>query len=632
MCDLVFCNMAARLIFLAFIFPGSIYSQAVNSAYTDSLVRLADKAMLYQADSGLFYAGLLLDYANEMDSEYVKALAYEKMGWSYWVKGNYAEGLRYSLDAVRILEDKEPSPVLATALLAAGRNLFEQKSYELAQKYYSRAEKIALSLQLLPALLEAYRDIGGLNIYTDNYDLGIAYCEKGIALAKEIGDRESLPIFNSHLALLYQKKGDMDRAVDYNWKAILEGRLAGNRRIVALCFERLAGFDIENGNYKEAIRKAEEALEMSHGIGSSLLMMHASLVLSKGYEGIGQYQKALDYYKKYSVISDSTYNAGKEAIIVSMEAVYNLERKQQDIELLEKEKALTEQAAKAQQYYFLLLMVVIILLIFLILLLYTSFLNKNRHNRQLKLKNEEIKRQADKLSEMNAAKSMIFSIIGHDLRSSMANLKQLMGLIHSQDMSVDELKSITPSIKHSVDSSFDVLDNLLHWGLSQMNGIKTNIHPADAGALSAEIVNHFSQAATNKNIRLRSEIPAGQLVLADASQLSVVIRNLVANAVKFTQTGGEIVIKTYDKNDTVRIAVIDSGVGISEEKQKLMFKSDSHFTETGTSQEKGSGLGLILCKEFLENMGSYLHVESTPGQGSTFYFELKRAVLEQAVQ
>lgn len=627
--------MFFRLVFLVFIFSSHISvaesQQHYDTAYVRLLSEKAEKAMLYAADSGLYYASKLMEYAAETGTDLTKAAAHEKFGWSFWVKGNYAEGLKHSLEAIRILETYPPSQLLATALLGAGRNLFEQRSYSLALSYYTRAEQAGLEQNLETVLLEVYRDIGGINVYTGNYDQGIDYCEKGVALAKKLGERSSIPIFYSHMALMHEKKGDLDQAIDYNWRAVLEGRLVGNRRVVAVCFERLASIDIANRQYDEAIRKGYETLEMSKEIGSSLLVMRAYHMLAKAYEGKKEFERSLEFYKQYSIINDSTYNASKESIIASIEAVYKLEQKQQEIALLEKENALNIQAGKAQQYYFFLSMLLIILLIVLILVLYKSFIVKNRHNHQLQTKNEEIGKQARKLADMNATKSKIFSIIGHDLRSSLANLKQLMSLISTHNVTMKELKSITPTIKQSVDSSFDVLDNLLHWGLSQMDGIQTNMHGSELHPLVEEIANHFSVPVEQKNIHLKCEVAPGQLVMADGSQLSVVIRNLVANAIKFTKPGGEVCIKAEEKAKLVRISVIDSGVGISEEKLKLLFKSGGHFSEAGTAQEKGSGLGLLLCKEFLENMGSRLQVSSSLGKGSAFYFDLQKANIHQVV-
>ncbi len=621
--------MLFRLIVLCLLVSsGPVLSQTkvrADTALVNLLARKASRLMLFEADSGFYYANKLIAYADSVGSDLIKATGYEKMAWSYWVQGNYAEGLRYALEAVRILENHPPSSIHATALLAAGRNLFEQKTYQMALSYYKRAEQMALDLKLSKVLLEAYRDIGGINIYTDNYEQGIDYCEKGVALAREIGDRVSPAIFNSHLALLHFKKGDIERAIDYNWKAILEGRLNGNRRIVALCFERLANIDLEEGRFDEAIRKATESLEMSEEIGSSLLVMRACFALSRAYEGKKQFEQALKFHKLYSVINDSTYNAGKESIIASMEAVYNLERKQREIELLEKEKALSNQADIAQRHYFILSVVVIVLLVVLAIVQYNSYSIKTKHNGLLQTKNLEIEKQAAKLAEMNATKSKIFSIIGHDLRSSIANLRQLMSVIGSRMISLEELQSITPAIKQSVDSSYDVLDNLLHWGHSQMNGIKTNMQPVDLRQIVQEIAGHFSIAVEKKGLTLSCEADQGAIVLADASQLAVVVRNLTANAVKFTASGGCVTIKAEDHGDAIQVSVNDSGVGISADKLDLLFKPDSHFSEVGTSQERGSGLGLLLCKEFLENMGSILEVKSAKGEGSSFYFRLKKA-------
>ncbi len=597
-----------------------------DTLFVDDLSAKADLTMLNDVDSGFFYARKILAYGDEKEFDYARARGYEKLGWTYWVQGNYADGLKYSLDAIRIFEQFEPSEGLVNALLSAGRNLFEQRSYTMALNYYERSEKIAQQVGLNSALIEVYRDLAGISIYDGDYDKALDYCRRGLALANQSGRRESIPTFYSHMALVYFNRNDVEESVDYNWRAILEGRLNGNRRIVALGFERLANIDLQKAEYDEAIRKADETLEMGKELGSSLIAMRAYLVLSKGYEGKGLYQKALDNYKSYIEISDSTYSADKESIIASMEAVYDLESKQQEIELLETEKALNDQESKAKNYYILLSIVVIGLLIALIVALSKASKTQNKFNEDLKLKNLEIEQQAKKLGEMNATKSKIFSIIGHDLRSSVSDLKQLLDLLNNKKITMKELKEVAPEAKQSVDTSFDVLDNLLHWGLSQMDGIRTSLEAVALSHVFQEVNAHFCVTVERKNISLSFDSPASLKVLGDAPQLTVVLRNLVGNAVKFTKPEGAVAVKAIEHaNETVRICVSDNGVGIPADKMSLIFSEGSHYSELGTNNEKGTGLGLLLCHEFVANMGSKLHVESTPGEGTSFFFDLKKA-------
>lgn len=596
-----------------------------DSLYVEQLAIKANNTMMFDVDSGFYYANKILAYGRQGSFDFAIATGYEKLGWSYWVAGNYSEGLKYALDAIRIFEDHEPSPGLTAALLAAGRNLFEQRSYNMALNYYTRAKTIAESLGLESALVEVYRDLAGISVFSGNFDEGLDYCRRGLAIANQIGDRISIAIFYSHIAIIRFNQGKIDESVDYNWRAILEGRLNGNRRIVAVCFERLAMIDLQNGQYDEAIRKAKETLEMGQQLGSSLITMRAYMVLSRGYEGKKQHEQSLNYYKAYAEISDSTYNADKESIIASMEAVYNLESKEHEIELLETERALNEQASKAKNYFIVLSIVIIALLIALTFALFRASQFQSRHNTVLRAKNEEIAKQAAKLGEMNATKSKIFSIIGHDLRSSVANLKQLLDLLNSEKITLRELREVAPEAKQSVDASFDVLDNLLHWGLSQMNGIRTNIEPVELRSIVSELRSHFHLMAERKDISLTFDVPDTTRVAGDAPQLTVVLRNLLGNAIKFTKSGGAIVVRAQEMDAFVRLSVIDNGVGISKEKLSFLFKQESHYSEMGTNDEKGTGLGLLLCHEFVGNMGAHLQVESEPGKGTTFSFDLKKA-------
>lgn len=235
-----------------------------------------------------------------------------------------------------------------------------------------------------------------------------------------------------------------------------------------------------------------------------------------------------------------------------------------------------------------------------------------------------LKSQNDELQDLNATKDKFFSIIAHDLKNPINAFSGIATFINDRfdDLSRDELKEFIADIKNSSKHLYELLENLLTWSRTQRG--KFQFHPTMMDI--SQIINNNIYLnkinAENKNIEIISETGPGTECYADPNMINTVVRNLLSNAIKFTPDSGKIYFKA-DKNEKFLIVrVIDTGVGISPENIDKLFRIDVHHTTIGTSAEKGTGLGLILCKEFVRKHGGEIWVESEPGKGSEFLFTL----------
>ena len=234
---------------------------------------------------------------------------------------------------------------------------------------------------------------------------------------------------------------------------------------------------------------------------------------------------------------------------------------------------------------------------------------------------------ADKLQVINATKDKMFSIIAHDLRSPIGNLKAMIEYIleNPEEFDKNEISDILYSLKDSSIATYELLENLLNWAKSQQNLIEYNPEINDI----SEIVNHsvkiFANAAKRKNIILKNNIQTKINALFDINMIRTVLRNLIHNAIKFTKEKGEILINYKLKNNNIIISITDNGVGIDNKNKNKLFIQNHFFTTYGTNQEKGTGIGLSLCKEFVEKNNGKIWVESELNKGTTFYFTIRRA-------
>lgn len=243
---------------------------------------------------------------------------------------------------------------------------------------------------------------------------------------------------------------------------------------------------------------------------------------------------------------------------------------------------------------------------------------------KIRIHTERLKQQASQLKELNSLKNKMFSIISHDLKAPIYGLRTLFNNVREKKMSVTELKNTVPEIQNELNYVVGMMDNLLQWAKSQMQSNAVNPQKLDLNESIQEVLHLMNQQAKLKQIIIANETPESAFSHGDKDMISLVLRNLVSNAIKFTPEKGKISVGVSEHDSFVEVYVKDSGTGISPEAMKKI-NSNDFYTTKGTASESGTGLGLMLCKEFLARNGSQLHIESRPGGGSIFSFSLLKS-------
>ncbi len=243
---------------------------------------------------------------------------------------------------------------------------------------------------------------------------------------------------------------------------------------------------------------------------------------------------------------------------------------------------------------------------------------------ELMVAKEKSEENEIKLRELIATKVKLFSIIAHDLRGPFINILTLSELLIEdvKDLDVVESEQYLGMINSTSKNALTLLDNLLNWAQSQTGHIKFNPVTLNLKPIIIEIVDLLNPSAEIKNISLNYDQSIQVELYADENMLKTVLRNLIANGIKFTDTNGKIDVYTLRKQNFIEITVSDNGVGMNQEIRDKLFKIDKNVTTIGTANEKGSGLGLILCKEFVDRHGGRIWIESEEGKGSAFKFSL----------
>jgi signal transduction histidine kinase len=228
------------------------------------------------------------------------------------------------------------------------------------------------------------------------------------------------------------------------------------------------------------------------------------------------------------------------------------------------------------------------------------------------------------LDAANAAKEKLFSIVGHDLRGPVGNVRQALDLLHDGTLSPEEFRELLHDLRGGVDHLHASLENLMEWAAAQMDSLEPRFGSALLRRTASEAAGLLAGIARDKEIAVENALPDEATVRADPHQLQAIFRNLLANALKFTPTGGRVSLSACEENGAWRITVRDSGVGMAPERAALLFSGERHSTR-GTANEKGLGLGLQICGDFVRSHGGTIEAESEPGMGSSFHVTLPKA-------
>ncbi|MEG8947657.1 sensor histidine kinase [Rosettibacter firmus] len=251
---------------------------------------------------------------------------------------------------------------------------------------------------------------------------------------------------------------------------------------------------------------------------------------------------------------------------------------------------------------------------------------RKKHEAQLKELVKELEILNQELKNSNASKDKFFSIIAHDLRSPFSSLLSFSEFLYQDidELSKDEIKSFAQNINDAAKTVFNLLENLLQWSRIQTGTISFKPRKFNIYDVSTKVINLLLNNALIKKIELINNINKDEIVFADEDMIFSVIQNLLSNAIKFTYENGKIILSSKEKDNMVEISISDNGIGMDDKDIEKLFRIDIPFTKSGTRDEKGSGLGLILCKEMIEKNKGKIWVSSKLNEGTTFTFTLHK--------
>ncbi len=562
-------------------------------------------------DSALIFFNKALDHTGDLPK--LRAESFFNIGRTYFYRSDYVSALENFVSAIKMYEqigDSDGQAKTNNAMGIVSSIMGEEKSaLEYMQKALVLNEASGDSAGMagtLDNMGNVYARMGDLNT---SLSLGL----RSLKIKETIGDKRALAISYENLGDTYKELGDLDNSMDYYIKSLALVREEGSDYYLAFTFLNMAKIFLAKDEFRSAVLYADSALNISIRHNQIENIQFAYDILHNVSLKRGEPLRALEYYKKSIAYRDSLFNLDKQRIIEDLKTSYETEKKEQTIQQLEQDREISQlQALQERQLRYIMFLVAIVLLLSAGFIFYRYRL-KEKTAKLLDLKNEE-------LQKLNATKDRLFAIISHDLKSPLSAFSTVTGSLteNFDRLEKDQIKDYLLSLKDSSRSLYDMMNNLLHWALTQTGQVPYKPIKLDVGALINDIIQQLRLAIESKKINIVFDFGDNLTMESDYNMLTIIFRNLLANAIKFSHVGKEIRLSAHKIEGKIKVMVEDQGIGLSEEDQSKLFLFETDVQQIVHSKEKGTGIGLRLCKELTEKLDGLIEVSSQIGQGTKF--------------
>lgn len=577
------------------------------------------KSMDYYNYSGMFYR-IIND--NEGLGKTYSSIARVK-NW----QGKFDEAIRYGFIALKRFQSVKNVGGEAKAYNIIGIAYDQSGQTQKAKKYYHKSFNLFAQVE----------DIGGMGNILNNL---------AIIAGKEENYEESLNLFNQSLKLnrsihnsvlqtkilnnigIIHKNTNNFREAEKSFKEAIEINIeTNNTRSLMFSYINMASLYFETDKLQQSLYYLKKTCEIAEHSNSLPEMAECYAKYSEIYEKMGNFKLALDYQRKFKETDDMLKNESMLLNIQRSEEQIELESNKNELILQKKNnEILTLQLEKSSWFKNFILGILIAVIAFLIMFIiqYRSKLKSGEYlaklNNELSITNTRLIESEAKIKEWNATRDKFFSIISHDLRNPMASLVSFVRIMNRDfdTMDREEIKQLLSDMKLSIEKAQDLLENLLVWTKTQTGKIVYKPEKFNFYDAVQENVHLFQGVLTQKQISLSIFVENPSFMYGDFNMIKTVLRNLMSNALKFTKPMGNIKVSCNHNGQHTIFKVIDDGVGMTQEEISLLFTPGGQKSKHGTADEKGTGIGLLICREFVDKHKGHIEVLSTPENGSEF--------------
>jgi len=558
---------------------------------------------LGEYDTSLKIYTKALNLAEEVRDSSQIAYALNNIGGIYRLEGNNKIALEYILKALGVFERRGDKQGMSYCTLNIGLIYRRLQDYIKSLEYLNYTLKIRNEIGDRPGQALALNQIAEVNADMGNIETALKYYYEVEKQYQEIDDKKGLAAAWGGLGGIFLLKNDLKEAIAYRTRALEMSKKINYLEGLVTNYNNLGKLNYLRGNAKEAEKFFDSALKIALGMKEIYVQLECYRFLSDFYEHQNDSKRSAEYIKKYYTLRDSATRKETVSMIYQFEASRREMKNEIEKSLLQKENELQRKQATY-------LLILVVLIVGFLMIIYSKARATRKLNKQL--------------NELISIKDKLFHIIAHDLKNPFSSLLGFTEILEDDfsELNDEEKLRLIKEVRVVIKSNFHLLENLLNWAISQRQESFVNKTEINLYQIITEIESLFLAAAKNKKLKIDTNVPEDTIVYADPDMLRTILRNLLSNAIKFSKQESFVTISAAPLGNMIEISVKDSGVGIEPEKLVNIFDLGSMSTTRGTEGEKGTGLGLILCKEFVEKNGGTISVESEIDKGTRFFFTL----------
>lgn len=588
------------------------------------LKNLKSEALYYHGniDSALSINKEVMKYAHEHQDTSLLLRSYANGSSFENSRGNFTESLEYGVKALDYT--RNITEVVITQMRIASVYIEIKQPDKAIERL---RESLLLTKQDderdFSALI--YNNLGRAFEMDERFDSALYYYNKSYELYKEKGLQTKVPVSLINIGNIYLEYEEYDKAMRYYREAYSHPNMRNHTKALTASTVNIGVIFSLTDRRDSATYYLERGYQLADKYGYANFKLVALNRMAENEENKGTYIKALALKDSAMKLNDSIWNDKLNERVAALQAEANIDQKIRENDLLRKRGQENQRKIFYQRVSLVLLGLGILSVIIMLIVIYRNREKLKAMNASLSEKNKEISQKNKQLEELNKTKDKFFSIISHDLKGPIGTLIALLQELDDDydDFDEEDRKEIIRNLRVSGQNTYNLLLNLLDWARSQREMVQNNPQKLDMFDLVEEVLGVLESRAKQKNVHLGNYIPQNQLYAwADPEMSRTILINIINNAIKFSYENSSVDLNGLIDGEFVHVLVNDHGIGIPENFSSELFKLNNEAQRSGTADERGTGLGLILSHEFAHKMGGDIRVDSIEGKGTTFEISL----------
>ncbi|GIV35761.1 MAG: hypothetical protein KatS3mg032_0140 [Cyclobacteriaceae bacterium] len=587
---------------------------------------LLDSAQFYQRndpDKSLQKINEALALARKTRYHHGENLAFIALGEYHFILGNYAKAVEQATKILAKATDEADTLAMALAHRLLGWvNTLGIKQYNTALAHQLKAREYFIKLNDSRNISANCGNLSWIYAITgDNLAEAHRLANEGIRLADSLKDYLLLSYNHNSKGLIYKAQNNYDSAL-YHFGISNQAAQQANEKAVFAYNKQLMGETaLKAGWHKQALTWFTEAATVASTLKLREVIKESHKGLAEAYAALDNPAKAYFHLTRYNMLKDSLLNV--EIAQRALLANHQLENERQ-LKQIATLKLEAQRAQREQLIFSIAFAIVLVLMGTILILSLRNNYYRKQANRELQRKNMLIEEQNQKLAQAAALRDKLFSVISHDLRSPLVSLSGLLSMLQKGQITEVEFRMMTPKVNQLLLGTSETLENLLKWGHTQLGLLTFLPVSIDMHELVNLVFRLYIEIAAHKKIELVNQTDPQLYITADRNVAELILRNLIHNAIKFSNPGGTVFVCSGQNNDECYFEVRDKGAGIPENLMQQLATANP-VNKPGTLGEKGTGLGLRLCAELLERHGGRLECANHPEGGAAFRVWFKTA-------